>query len=665
MKERYLTKSLFARALVCPRKLYYVGKKTYADNSLDDEFLASLAEGGIQVGALARCYFPEGILVAELDRKMALEQTAELLKRDRVTVFEAAILHGDCFCRADILVKDGACLDLIEVKAKSYDQDSEAGFLNKKADAVDGKWLPYVYDVAFQKQVLQRAYPKAIVRAHLMLTDKRAAASVDGLNQRFVLKEKDKRMTAVPQGDCTLAGLGDRILVQVTADATVRLVSTGEREETAGRSLADYVAWLAEHYCADKKIDWPVGAQCHSCEFKTSPEQRQKGQLSGYCECWREQWGLTEAELEQPNVFNIWSFRKKAALLEQRRFLLRDVTRDDIFGGKTEKKATAPGLPVAERQWLQVDKEQRGDRSAYFDKEGFAAEVATWRYPLHFIDFETSAVAIPFNRGRRPYEGIAFQFSHHIAHRDGRIEHAGQYLNAKPGVFPSYGFVRELKRQLEKDDGTVFRYAAHENTYLNLIQTQLQAEPPDAVPDRDALCDWIKTLTHSTKESPVQWEGARNMVDLWEMEKRYYYDPYTKGSNSIKWVLPAVLNSSDYLQIKYSQPIYGAKDGIPSLNYRDWVWVRRDGQGAVTDPYHLLPSVTPGVSAEQLEYAEENNERLANGAAAMMAYARLQFTHISDSDRRDLESALLRYCELDTLAMVLIWEHWMNLLSQR
>ena len=94
------------------------------------------------------------------------------------------------------------------------------------------------------------------------------------------------------------------------------------------------------------------------------------------------------------------------------------------------------------------------------------------------------------------------------------------------------------------------------------------------------------------------------------------------------------------------------------------MWVRRDGQGAVTDPYHLLPSVTPGVSAEQLEYAEENNERLANGAAAMMAYARLQFTHISDSDRRDLESALLRYCELDTLAMVLIWEHWMNLLRQ-
>jgi hypothetical protein len=153
------------------------------------------------------------------------------------------------------------------------------------------------------------------------------------------------------------------------------------------------------------------------------------------------------------------------------------------------------------------------------------------------------------------------------------------------------------------------------------------------------------------------------MVDMWELEKRYYYDPYTKGSNSIKWVLPAVLNSSAHLQEKYSQPIYGAKGGIPSLNYRDWVWVARDGNGAVKDPYHLLPNVTPGVSNEQLAFAEDNNDRLADGAAAMMAYARLQFMRVPDAERRDLEAALLRYCELDTFAMVLIWEYWMDLVK--
>ncbi len=667
MKDRFLTKSLFVRALDCPGKLFYAGKPEYADNSVGDEFLESLAEGGIQVGALARCYFQDGILVEGLNKKLALDRTNELLTRDRVTLFEAAIQHGSCFFRADILVKNGNCYDLIEVKAKSYDQNTSEGFLKKRGEGINTVWQPYVYDVAFQKHVFQQAFPKAIIRAHLMLADTRAKASVEGLNQRFVLQEQGGRMSVTLQGDCTPAGLGDRILVQVPVDDALRLVSEGAREETAGRSLADYVEWLADHYRKDEKIDWPVGLQCQSCEFKPSPDQQQKGLRSGFCECWKEQWGMTEEDLRQPNVFNIWNYRKKEVLLQERRFFLRDLTEDDILDGKTAKKAAKPGLSIAERQWLQVDKAQRSDRSAYFDRDGFAAEMATWRYPLHFIDFETSAVAIPFNRGHGPYEGLAFQFSHHIIHKDGRIEHAGQYLNAKPGVFPNFDFVRHLKRELEVDDGTIFRYATHENTFLNHILNQLQEEPPDAVPDRGALCAWIKTITQSPTGPGVKWKGPRNMADMCELVKRYYYDPFTKGSNSIKWVLPAVLNSSAYLQKKYSQPIYGTNEGIPSLNYQDqdWVWIKSDGHGGVMDPYHLLPNVTPGISTEQLEYAEEHGgERLANGGSAMMAYARLQFVHMPEAERSALEAALLRYCELDTMAMVFIWEHWMNLLGK-
>jgi hypothetical protein len=38
------------------------------------------------------------------------------------------------------------------------------------------------------------------------------------------------------------------------------------------------------------------------------------------------------------------------------------------------------------------------------------------------------------------------------------------------------------------------------------------------------------------------------MVDLNKIVKEYYYNPYTKGSNSIKTVLPASLNLSTYLK---------------------------------------------------------------------------------------------------------------------
>jgi hypothetical protein len=43
-----------------------------------------------------------------------------------------------------------------------------------------------------------------------------------------------------------------------------------------------------------------------------------------------------------------------------------------------------------------------------------------------------------------------------------------------------------------------------------------------------------------------------------------------------------------------------------------------------------------------------------------MAYARLQFEDLSAAQRTQIEQALLRYCELDTFAMVMILEAWLE-----
>jgi len=41
-----------------------------------------------------------------------------------------------------------------------------------------------------------------------------------------------------------------------------------------------------------------------------------------------------------------------------------------------------------------------------------------------------------------------------------------------------------------------------------------------------------------------------------------------------------------------------------------------------------------------------------------MAYAQMQFTEMKPEEREAIHSSLLKYCELDTLAMVMIWEDW-------
>ena len=45
----------------------------------------------------------------------------------------------------------------------------------------------------------------------------------------------------------------------------------------------------------------------------------------------------------------------------------------------------------------------------------------------------------------------------------------------------------------------------------------------------------------------------------------------------------------------------------------------------------------------------------------MNAYAKLQFENMEDFEREEIEAALLKYCELDTMAMVMLFEGWREL----
>ena len=100
-----LSKSRFTMGLSCPTKLFFAGNKSFANQSLEDSFLAALAEGGFQVGELAKLYFPDGVEVETLDEEKAIAETNALLANDSVVIYEAAIRYQNCFIRADILVK--------------------------------------------------------------------------------------------------------------------------------------------------------------------------------------------------------------------------------------------------------------------------------------------------------------------------------------------------------------------------------------------------------------------------------------------------------------------------------------------------------------------------------------------------------------------------------
>lgn len=658
MAKRYLTKSRFKLATDCPTKLYYTKKQAYADQNLDDSFLLALADGGFQIGELAKLYFPGGHDIKSLEYAQSLSETNALLAQDQVTIYEAAIATENLFIRADILVKEGDHLSLYEVKSKSYDGAGGTSFTNKNG-TISASWKSYLYDVAFQKHVIREAFPQWTVSAHLMMADTSSLCPTDGLNQKFTLSTDDRGRKSVKVSDSlTEEDLSSPILIKVNVDdLCTRIYEGNDGEQGLGLPFVERVNFFADQYASDTKIVSPISSVCAICEFTTNPDDELKGLASGKKECWKERLGWSDEDFASPTVLDIWDYAKKNKnqLIGEHRIKLIDVLQSDIM----PKPDDRPGISRTERQWLQVQKNNTGDRSVWVDRKNLQREIDSWTFPLHFIDFETSMAAIPFTKGRHPYEGIAFQFSHHTVHRDGTIAHAGQYLNALAGIFPNYEFVRALKAQLEHDEGSIFRYSNHENTYLTMIYRQIQSEK-DTLEDAGELCSFIRSITKSGLSSSESWKGKRTMVDMCDLVKRYHYDPATNGSNSIKAVFTAILNSSAFLKDKYSKPIYGSFGGIPSLNFKDWQWLTIK-EGRALDPYKTLPKMFSDVSDKDMRLLSSDDE-LRDGGSALTAYGRMQFEEMSDYERSEICKALLKYCELDTMAMVMLYEGWLDLL---
>jgi hypothetical protein len=122
-----------------------------------------------------------------------------------------------------------------------------------------------------------------------------------------------------------------------------------------------------------------------------------------------------------------------------------------------------------------------------------------------------------------------------------------------------------------------------------------------------------------------------------EWAKKYYFHPAMGARTSIKVTLPAVLQSARSPKIKK----YLQDEGL-----------YQEINGVIIDPYQLLP---------EIDIAGESGS-VSEGTGAMRAYQDMLYgIHKEDEEIREkYRQALLTYCKLDTLAMVIIWEHWIN-----
>ena len=616
---KYLTKSRFKQGLECPIKL----TSNYKSSEENDDFLSALADGGFQAEELSRLHYKNGVLIEEYDYDISVNKTNNLLKKKDCIIYEAAFLHENLFVRTDILVKTGDVIKVIEVKAKSFNSTMTNVFINKSG-RIRPEWRSYLFDLAFQKYVVKKCFPEYKVESYLMLADKSKRSSIDGLNQLFQITKNPDSRTGIDVKVESIEDIGDPIMEPRNLSGLINDIISKDIHKIHGLSLKSLVTNFTELYTNEKEINWK-DYNGHVCR-----------------ECWMEQFNIGDEDKLRPNIYELWQFRKQKKLFKSNIFFLDQLKKSD-FDEPSDNR-----LSIKNRQWLQI--ESRVDESLnkpvnfYLDVENLRETMLEWKFPLHFIDFETCTSALPFTKGRHPYEQIAFQYSHHIIYSDGKIEHKSEYINAEPGKFPNYDFVRSLKKDLEFDNGSVFKYATHENSILNAIYDQL-IESDET--DKNELMDFIQSVTNKKENNKLIWRGERDMIDMCDLVKKYFYDSYMKGSNSIKVVLPAVIKICEFVNKKYSKKI--GEINTTSLNFsNDHVWIQ-DGN---LDPYSSLP--IPDFSTITKPVGDIN--KLNNGGDALTAYAKIQYLEMSSQERKIVKESLLKYCELDTLAMVIIYE---------
>ncbi len=598
-----LSKSDFKLARSCATKLYY-RELGYPTTLEDDEYLELLAEGGYMVELLAKQLFPEGVTMAygrgSAEAQAAAAATAERLAAGDCTLFEATLLHDDRLARVDILRRSARGFDLYEVKSSSFDPEDAEKRLAKTGSAFRNMKAPFGIHSGW------RDYLEDVTYQVTVLKDLHPGVPV---RPHLILMDKGRvaahegmpswfELVRSPDGDLVTARfLGDPALARqdpLTIGLDVS-AEVAELEPEVRAATAEFLATLRPTLTRTPPV---LAGRCKKCEFRVEPDEPR----NGFLECWGARGHAA------PHVLDLYQGGEV-----RERLIAAGVDRlvdahEVHFAGKTGTYAS--------RQQLHVRQTQRDEE---WHDPALRSHLDGVRWPLHFIDFEAARMAVPHHKGMRPYGQLAFQWSCHTIRAPGAPIVHGEYLNTDAS-WPNERFARALRDQLG-DEGSVLVWSHFERSVLEEVADDLTALGTGD----QGLANWLRALAVKSGTA-----GARQ-VDMLTICRERYYHPAMGGSYSIKAVLDAVWRSSPLVRERF-RAVTG-KEGNPALG-----------------PYAALSS--------DIIAGEEQGVR--EGTGAMRAYFRMAY----GDERKDPQavakwSTLLRqYCALDTLAMVLIWEHW-------
>ena len=602
----HLTASDFQMAQNCAAKLYYK-KLRYPSVMDENEEWQFMMEDGQMIDCLAKLLYPTGVQISRhIGHEAAREQTQNALQAENVVLFGAKFLVARKRCTVDILIKRGNRFELIDARAKPYNstkdkERTEKGVnifrSQKEGNPILSGWQKHIKDVAFQVDILQTLYPTAQIDPFLLLPDMckpiSPALAYSNFARRVYMKHGRKRTEFEFIGDAEKAR-GVHFLTQINIATEVAQVMDTVRQKSDT---------LIEHLQPRlQKANAPLGHHCKSCEYHIKSESKENG--------FRECWGAFAQP--SPHIFDMYRLDATFAntLIEEKRMALLKIQETELvtIKGKIGKDH--------KRQRIQL---KHTDLNTEWMSEELPIILNSFSYPLHFIDFEVSALAIPYHGGMFPYDPVAFQWSCHTIHEpNGEVSHT-EWINTED-KFPNYTFAETLMAQLG-DTGTIFAWGNYENYLLSHLFERMKAHQVD----HPELKEWLEFTVKLNKKDIGRIE------DMHHLTQAHHFHPLMKGRTSLKLVLHAIWKSNPALHAEF--PTYLKKENNELIM-----------------PYQTLPPLP----INGKEIAINNGAEVIRAYQEMVYGAGKQNQHI----REQWKKLLLQYCKLDTLAMVMVWRHW-------
>jgi hypothetical protein len=109
------------------------------------------------------------------------------------------------------------------------------------------------------------------------------------------------------------------------------------------------------------------------------------------------------------------------------------------------------------------------NQTEYLDKEKTKEFLSQLTYPLHFFDFETYNPAVPMWEQSRPWQQVPFQYSLHILHEGGEIEHF-EFLQMDTSD-PRPPMIEAMQNHFKSSGSVVVYYQPFEKSRLKEMAT--------------------------------------------------------------------------------------------------------------------------------------------------------------------------------------------------